>query len=56
MVMVDIDNKEYMKAKQIIQKDRVRFPTLRAYVSLAVREKNKKEAHNEITNNNKGMA
>lgn len=43
MVMVDIENKEYKQAKQIIENDRVKYPTLRGYVNLAIREKNKKE-------------
>ena len=54
--MVDVNDKEYEAAKQIVMKDRVKYPSMRHYINMAIREKNQKEAHNEITNNNKGMA
>ena len=47
MVMVDIENEEYQQAKKIIEKDRVKYPTLRGYVNLAIREKNKKEVREQ---------
>jgi len=56
MVMVHIDENEYKAAKQIVMKDRVKYPSMRHYINMAIREKNQKEAHNELTNNNKRMA
>jgi len=46
MVMVDITNNEYKAAKKIVESDKVKYPTIRAYVSMAVREKNKREDKN----------
>ena len=43
MVMVNVDGAEYLKAKEIINKDKIKYPTLKNYVDTALKNMNKKE-------------
>ena len=46
-MMIDIDENLYMQVKDIINKDRIEYPTLKSFVERAIRDKVRIETINQ---------
>ena len=46
--MVNINEEEYMKAKKIVLKDKVKHQNMKAYIDNAVRERNWNATHGGV--------